>query len=264
MARIIPFCSSSKGNSVFIGTKNNGILVDMGCSFKRLNTGLSSFDMDLSAIKAVVVTHEHSDHVQGLAQLTKRTSIPIFASADTLLALINNNLVSSTANLHTTDELELIDCDIDVKCFHTPHDSAESVGYTFVVDGIKIGFCTDLGCVTDEVRNNIVGSNFVFLEANYEPAWLNSNPRYPVYLKKRIASNSGHLSNPDSASFVTELVRNGSTQIVLGHLSQENNTPEQVRKYFKSILSAAGIKIGFDVLLDVAPVLNEQKLCYAM
>ncbi len=264
MPVVIPICSSSKGNSVFFGHKSNGILADAGCSFSMLKRILAGFGVELSAVKAVVVTHEHSDHIKGLATLTKYTSIPVYATERVLDELINKNAVSSTANLHTTDELENIPSDIAAEAFPTPHDSVGSVGYTFWTDGIKISLCTDLGCVTNEVARNVTGSRFVFLEANYEPAWLSANKNYPVYLKRRIASGSGHLSNQESAEFALKLIKNGASHIVLGHLSQENNSPEQALLFFRTFLSGNGLNEGFDFILNTAPVINPGNICYAL
>ena len=253
--RIVPLCSSSKGNCTFIGEKDNGILIDIGCSYKAFCDGLALTGSDISAVKAVLITHEHVDHINGLLQLTKRTRIPVYASEKTLEHLILHNLVTSTADLHTTDELSDIPCDYAVEAFHTPHDSAESVGYTIDAASRKIGFCTDLGHVTDEVRGNLLGCRTVFLEANYELNLLSVNPHYPMYLKKRISGDYGHLSNKASGDFCCELVKKGATSIILGHLSQENNTPDIARSGVAERLAADGIGAG-DCLLEVAPVKN--------
>ena len=253
--RIIPICSSSKGNCTFIGEKDSGILVDAGCSFKALGEGLALCGSGLSAVKAVVITHEHTDHVNGLLQLTKRTQIPVYASEKTLEHLIIHNLTSSTADLHSIEELADIPCDYGISAFHTPHDSVESVGYTIDASGGKIGFCTDLGHVTQEVRENLIGCRTVFLEANYEFSLLSANPHYPMYLKKRISGDNGHLSNSASGDFCCELVKNGTTAVILGHLSQENNTPDTARTAVSRRLAQEGIGTG-DCLLDVAPVKN--------
>lgn len=254
--KIIPVCSSSKGNSTFIGDNKNGILIDIGCSFRSLKEILKSTDTPLESIRAVLITHEHCDHVGGLLQLTKHTDIPVYASPQTLEHLLTHGLVDSAAELHCVDELECVDYGIGLKAFRTPHDSVESVGYTLTYSSGKIGFCTDLGNVTDEVRANLLGCQTVFLESNYDLALLNSNRNYPMYLKKRIASDIGHLSNSASSTFCCELVKSGTRQIILGHLSQENNTPQIAYNANSDRLSAEGISVRRDYLLDIAPVLN--------
>lgn len=253
--RIVPLCSSSKGNCTFIGEKDNGILIDIGCSYKAFCEGLALSGSDVSAVKAVLITHEHVDHINGLLQLTRRTQIPVYAGEKTLEHLILHNLVASTANLHTVKELAHIPVDYGVNVFHTPHDSVESVGYTIDTASQKIGFCTDLGHVTEEVNENLLGCRTVFLEANYELNLLSANPHYPMYLKKRISGDYGHLSNAASGDFCCRLIKSGTTSIVLGHLSQENNTPDIARSGVAQRLAADGIGAG-DCLLEVAPVKN--------
>ncbi len=254
MAKILPVCSSSKGNAVFIGDSKSGVLVDAGCSFKALREGLELGGISFDAVKAVMITHEHSDHIQALLQITKHTELPIYASKGTINALLRDKLVLSTANLYECSELSSAPIDMEIHSFHTPHDSAESVGYTFCWGEHKVACCTDLGHVTDEVRANLLGSDTVYIEANYEPLLLKNNQKYPLYLRERIASDKGHLSNIDSAEFCTELVRNGARHLILGHLSQENNTPSNAEKAVRNHLLSSGMSVGIDYTLNVAPV----------
>lgn len=255
--RIYPICSSSRGNCTFIGGKNGGILVDLGCSFTAMKKALEAIGVGVEAIRAVVVTHEHTDHVNGLKTFTGRLNTPVFASPKTLDELVRKNYVCATANLFTTSELEKIDFDAQIKAFRTPHDSVESVGYTIETSEQKIGFCTDLGEITDEVRANILGCRTVFLEANYEPSMLSANPNYPIYLKQRISGSHGHLSNIASGAFSAELIKNGTRQLILGHLSPENNTPQTAFDSVCSRLTCEGAKRDCDYLLEVAPRQNE-------
>lgn len=256
--KILPICSSSKGNSTYIGTREQGIAIDVGCSFKAFCTGLALIDADISSVKAVLITHEHIDHVKGLLTLTKKTQIPIYAAEPTLSYLIKNQLVISTANLHTLDELKAIGFDAEIKSFPTPHDAASSVGYAFDFGKTKLGFCTDLGHITGEVEKNLTGCRTVFLESNYQPEMLRSNTKYPYYLKQRISGNNGHLSNNDSTEFCEKLVKNGTVSITLGHLSQENNTPETAFNAVKNRLTDSGAEYEKDYMLNVAPVTNTE------
>ncbi len=259
MARLLPICSSSKGNSVFIGDTRRGVLVDAGCSFKALKCGLALGDIPFDAVKLIVVTHEHSDHIKALLQITKHTDIPIYASAGTMKELVRGGYVLDNGNLHECSELSSAPIDMDIHWFHTPHDSAESVGYTFSWSEHKIACCTDLGHVTDEVRTNLLGSDSVYIEANYEPYLLKSNFKYPPFLKERISSGTGHLSNNDSADFCAELVQSGARNIILGHLSQENNTPSDAMKAVKERLLSNGMQTEIDYTLNIAPVVNTGK-----
>lgn len=255
--KLLPICSSSKGNSTYIGTKEKGIAIDIGCSYKAFCAGLSAIGADISSVKAILITHDHSDHIKGLLTLTKHTNIPVYATELTLNYLVRQGLVSSTADLRSTDDLGGIDFEADISCFPTPHDALASVGYRFGFGNQYLGFATDLGHVTEEVRKNLYGCRTVFIEANYQPERLRSNPNYPEYLKRRILSDIGHLSNPDSAQFCTELVRNGTVNIVLGHLSQENNTRELAFNAVKSRLEAEGSVYERDYMLSVAKVNND-------
>lgn len=254
--KLLSICSSSKGNSTYIGTKEKGIAIDVGCSYKAFCTGLSLIDASIASVKAVLITHEHIDHVKGLLTLTKKTQIPIYADELTLSYLIKNQLVTSTANLHTLDELKGIDFDAEIKSFPTPHDAVSSVGYTFDFGKTKLGFCTDLGYVTEEVEKNLTGCRTVFVEANYQPEMLRSNPHYPPYLKQRIAGKNGHLSNSDSAEFCGRLIKSSTISFILGHLSQENNTPETAFNAVKKRLTDLGAEFEKDYMLSVAPVSN--------
>ncbi|MDR2558707.1 MAG: MBL fold metallo-hydrolase [Oscillospiraceae bacterium] len=260
MALIIPLCSSSSGNSVFIGSRSAGILIDAGCSFRKLRLLLDSCEIGIEAVKAVLVTHEHSDHIKGLFQLTKHTEIPVYASGGTLSALMTENAVYSGANLYGLSELKNAPTDFEIKAFSTPHDSAESVGFTLEKNDLKIAYCTDLGIITSEVRENIIGSDFVFLESNYEPELLRRNRNYPAFLKRRITSDIGHLPNGDCAEFLIELVKNGATRFILGHLSRENNTPALAYESAVHYLAQSGAKHNRDYTLEIAPAETEGRV----
>lgn len=254
MALIIPLCSSSGGNSVYIGSSSAGVLIDAGCSFKKLRFLLDSCGISFDAVKAVLVTHEHSDHVKGLFQITKHTDIPVYASGGTLRALLAENAVHPCANLHELSALVNAPVDFEICAFGTPHDSADSTGFTLRKDDLKIAYCTDLGIITSEVRENMLGSNFVFLESNYEPELLRKNTNYPYYIKRRISSDVGHLSNSDCAGFLKELAEHGATRFILGHLSRENNTPEIAFNSALTCLAAHGAVHKKDFTLEIAPV----------
>lgn len=253
--KLIPICSSSKGNCTYIGTLDSGIVIDMGCSFKAFKTALSAAGGSIDAVKAVLVTHEHSDHIKGLLTLTKQKRIPIFAAKGALNYLINHGLVASSADLHTIEELDRVEFDAQIKAFPIPHD-ASGVGYRFDFSDSSLGFCTDLGYVTDTVDKMLTGCRTVFIEANYQPELLRNNPHYPEYLKQRIAGREGHLSNPDSAEFCAKLVKSGTVSLILGHLSQENNTPEIAFNAVKNRLTEAGSICEKDYMLRVAKVNN--------
>lgn len=258
--RIISLYSSSKANSTYIENNGEGILVDVGCSFRALRDALNKVNRTISDVKAIFITHEHSDHIAGLFQLTKNTDIPIYASEGTLNRMVADGKVFSSANLHAISEISSAPIDFEPKAFHTPHDSAESVGYTFTASETKISICTDVGHITNEVRENLLGSRFVLLESNYDSKMLLKNIKYPPYLKERIRSDYGHLSNSDCGDFTRELIKSGTTSLLLGHLSQENNTPGLAYNNIISALSSDGARLNRDYLLEVAEVQGTGKM----
>lgn len=252
--RVTSLCSSSKANSTYIEHEGQGVLVDIGCSFKMLRDSLAKIDRSIENIKAVFITHEHSDHIAGLLQLTKNTDIPVYASEGTIMRIVEKKEVFSESRLHTTNEISNAPLSFAVNAFHTPHDSAESMGYTFDTGSVRAAVCTDTGHITEEVRNNLLGCRFVLLESNYDPAMLTRNLKYPPYLKERIRSNRGHLSNSDSGVFARELIKSGTVSLLLGHLSQENNTPEIAYNNMINSLLAVGAELNRDYVLDIAEV----------
>ena len=252
MARITPLFSSSKGNSYYVGNEKSGILIDCGVSYSQLKSAMSLCGYEMSAVKGVFITHEHSDHIKGLKTLQKTLDVPIFASLPTLDKLVLDKQVYSSNELYDIHKPVSI-CNMQVKAFKTPHDSICSVGYTVETeDERKIAVCTDLGKLTEEVQLAITGCDLCVLEANYDEKMLKENPLYPPYLKNRIRSGNGHLSNPDSAEEAKYLIESGTTRIILGHLSQNNNRPEIALTTVLEKLN--GFTVGKDFLIDVAPV----------
>ena len=249
MARIYPLFSSSKGNATFVGTANAGVLIDAGVTYKRLVEGLDRCGLDISAVKAVFVTHDHSDHIKGLSVLTKRTGVPVFAQEITLQNLISLNCINSRCDV-ISSPIEV--AGMEVTAFNTPHDTEQSCGYRIITsDDKKCAVCTDLGHITKTVENNLADCDLVLLESNYDEKMLKFGG-YPEYLKARIRSDNGHLSNLDCASHAKKLISGGTTRIILGHLSQENNTPQVAETTVSQGLSE--FSRNRDYILEVAPI----------
>ena len=205
-----------------------------------------------NCIKAVFVTHEHSDHVKGLAMLTKKHRLTVYAQSYTLDILCSNGCINGDYE-EMKDTAEV--CGMTVSCFSTMHDTKESCGYRITFeDGKSCAVCTDLGKVTDVVSDALMGTDAVLLEANYDVEMLRNGP-YPYYLKTRILSNNGHLSNLDSGKFAAKLVENGTTKLILGHLSQDNNTPETA--LFTVEQQLLPFRRNEDYMLSAAPVETE-------
>lgn len=259
MARLFPICSGSTGNSVFIGTRGHGIIVDAGCAFRTLKSSLEIIDTDITQIEAVFITHEHTDHIKGLYQLTKHTKLPVFASPGTIEQLKNpckTELVFEDARLYDIVHEPYESSDFSVTAFHTPHDSAESVGYKIRYGDKYIAIATDLGKITPEAENAMLGCETVMLESNYDAAMLARNMNYPPDIKRRIAGDYGHLSNAAAAVFAEKLILNGTTRLILGHLSRENNTPALAEKTVSDYLTSRGLRRGRDYILTAAPTMT--------
>lgn len=243
--------SGSNANCILIKQNNYGILIDAGVGIRTLNSALKSAGLDIDRIAAIFITHEHSDHIKGLETILKYKNIPLFANEATLKA-IGQRLYFDPSLGHILPTGGTAACpDMEVRSFRTPHDSIESVGYT-VTDGIKkFSLATDLGVMTKEVFGEINGSNTLVLESNYDENMLKYGP-YPPMLKKRISSELGHLSNKDCGKFAAMLAKNGTEKIILGHLSQNNNTPETAYITVFNSLADKGVKPGSDILLYTA------------
>ncbi|MEG0614625.1 MAG: MBL fold metallo-hydrolase, partial [Oscillospiraceae bacterium] len=249
LARIYPLFSSSKGNATFVGTPSAGVLIDAGVTYKRLNEGLLRCGLTVDAVKAVFVTHEHSDHVKGISVLTKAKKIPVYAQKITLENLISQGIIHSEG-FEIRGVVEI--CGMKISAFETPHDTEQSCGYQIItLDNRKCAVCTDLGHVTATVDENLCGCDLVLLEANYDEKMLR-NGCYPEYLKSRISSQNGHLSNNDCANYVKKLIEKGTTRVILGHLSQENNSPKAAENAV--FLKLSQYVRNIDYILQVAPV----------
>ena len=249
MLRLCSLYSGSSGNCILVEDGHTRILVDCGVSGKKIEQALSSYGIDIKSVNAVLVTHEHSDHVQSVGIIHRKSGAEIFANEGTFGAF-ENTIGRYDESAITIFDGKFVVGDIEVTPFSIPHDAKDPVGYSFS-DGIKkVSVCTDIGYVTDEVRKNVLGSEITLIEANHDVEMLKSGP-YPYVLKKRILSDKGHLSNENAGMLCKILVENGSRDIILGHLSQHNNHPDLAYVTVKSILQENGIKIS-DCCLSVA------------
>ncbi len=254
MSRFCPLFSGSSGNSTFIGTSQYGILVDIGCSYKCTCAALLERNISPEDICAVAVTHTHSDHTGGLKTFLKKHPVPVIASRITLDALLESGIITENHPTICADEGEVTVCDIKIKKIPTSHDCEGSAGYIFSLpDERRFALFTDLGYISDDILDGITGCDLVMLESNHDINMLKKG-NYPFYLKERILSDCGHLSNASCASVLPTLVKSGTTRIVLAHLSRENNLPTLAFATAKSALIDAGLKENVDYILYVAPV----------
>ncbi len=259
MARICPLFSSSEGNCIYISGSSGGLLVDAGVSGKAILSALEDRCIDPSTIHGILVTHSHTDHIKAVKVLGNKLGIPVYATEQTLMDLEVKNMLSPKSEaVAIKDAFDI--ADIEVTPFATSHDCLGSVGYSFILpDGCKMAVCTDLGIVTDEVRNAISGANAIVIESNHDVTMLKNGP-YPPELKARILSDRGHLSNVACASELPSLIKSGTTRFILGHLSQHNNLPNIARSCSEAVLMSSGAKNGRDYILKVAPVSNGEMM----
>ncbi len=215
--------------------------------------GLAAGGVSPESISGILITHEHTDHIKGLNVLMKKLRVPIYGSGPVLGFLADHNAVPAGVVLKEMSLGGEVVGPMLVKPFRTSHDSVGSYGYRLSTpDERRITIATDTGYITDDAHEHLLGSDLVLIESNYEPSML-ENGRYPYPLKRRIAGPCGHLSNPDCAIALPELVKSGTTRIILGHLSKENNYPELALQTSAVSLSFSGMRDGEDYLLSVAP-----------
>ena len=254
MARFAPLFSSSEGNCTYIGGSGGGILIDAGVSAKRIREALAGIGVDPGRIGAVFVTHEHIDHIGGLRVFCERAGVPVFATPGTLRALESQNILTGKFGVSVLPEGGVEVNGMWVRGFRTSHDANEPCGYRVETpDGTRVGIATDTGCLLAETREALRGCDMVMLESNHEVTMLQNGP-YPYFLKRRILSDLGHLSNAACADFLRELLRSGTGRFWLAHLSKENNTPELACATARAALEADGAKAGLDYELALAGV----------
>ena len=236
--------SSSSGNAALARHGDTAVLIDAGISARRIAQALAQLGLTPDGLRAVLITHAHSDHVSALAALSKKYAVPIFASRDTARFLACPGDV-----LRPFDPGDAFSIgDLEVRSFRTSHDAAGSVDYRLDCADGSLGLLTDTGYVTDEAAAVLSGVDTLLLEANHDVETLRSGP-YPYHLKRRILGEQGHLSNEAAAEFALRCVMSGTRDILLAHLSAENNTPAMAEYAVARRLQAA----GFSVRLGVAP-----------
>ena len=230
---MLNFCSlysGSSGNSFLIGTENTNILVDAGVSSKKIEQALNSLNVDPCSISGILVTHEHSDHVQGLGTFSKKFDIPVYVNFETLDAMPKQKekLNIKNINLFQVGNTFYIN-DLKIASFSIPHDAANPCGFNIYKNNKKISIATDIGHMTNSILENLEKSSFIMLESNYDPEVLKCSP-YPYYLKTRIAGPNGHLPNEMAGKTISHLLKYGLEGAMLGHLSKESNFPDLAYK----------------------------------
>ena len=231
--------SGSSGNCALISTEKTRVLVDAGLSFKELTKRLASIGEEPARIDAVLITHEHSDHISGLARFARRVpAAPIFMTRLTAPAIEWDGALPAIQPFQAGASFTVGDIEIDT--FTIPHDAIDPVGFCFRAQGVKIGLVTDLGYLPDSIKFHLRGAQILMLESNHDLDMLKVGP-YPWAVKQRVMSRNGHLSNDLVGDYLGHEFDSSATALILGHLSEHNNHPEIVRMVAQQALDRRGL-----------------------
>lgn len=250
--RFCTIASSSSGNCTLVSEGSTNILIDAGISARRITTSLKELGLCCCDISAIFITHEHSDHICGLKTMEKQFGIPVMAPEFVARGILTAvpEIECYIQTIPVGQELQI--GELSIHAFHTPHDTDESVGYKVTNGYENFALATDMGHVSEEVLRELIGVDAAVLEANHDVELLKNGP-YPFLLKKRILSDHGHLSNRLCGLLAGRLFEHGAKNIVLAHLSKENNTPEIAYKTVSEYMLKSGAVPGENVGLFVAP-----------
>ena len=243
MKGFCPLASGSKGNCIYLGTEKTKLLIDAGISIKVISERLKEIQVSIEEIDAILVSHEHSDHIKSVEKIAANYHIPLFTNAETAKAILSLTAVKPRFKIFSTGE-SFVFGDITVHPFSIQHDTLDPVAFVFYVDGLKIGVCADLGFVTTLVISHLKQCDYLYIEANHEPSMVYACARPDIY-KQRVLGRQGHLSNEHCAQLVKEISHPGLKHIYLAHLSKECNQEEvaleKVSKEFKGDPKALSI-----------------------
>lgn len=258
MSKACQLFSGSKGNSIYLSCSTGKFLIDVGVSAKRIEKALDEIGVSPSELCGIFVTHEHSDHISGLRVFASRYNLDVYAHPDVIAAMRNTKKIDDKVKIkEISSPLEL--SGVKIIPFENSHDSVACLGYRFdMSDGRSICVCTDTGYVTDDAREKMQGCDLAFLESNHEVTML-QNGNYTYQLKQRILSQTGHLSNFACAEYACDLVKHGTTRIVLSHISKENNMPDIAYQTTLCALRQEGFKENKDFRLSVSPQENHER-----
>jgi len=249
---LCPLFSGSSGNSIYIACGGTRLLVDCGMSAARIEAALREIGVDIREIDAMLITHEHVDHVRGLGVLCRKHGLPVYANEGTWdgILLRDSSIPLRCVRTFYTGEDFYIG-GVNVHPFAIPHDAKEPVGFAFECQGLRCGVATDLGHISDTWMQPITGCQALVLESNHDVEMVNKGP-YPSHLKRRILGRNGHLNNEDCAKALLTLARSGTRCVFLSHLSADNNLPELAYNTVCRSLMDAGYEIGQDIRVSVS------------
>lgn len=254
MLKFISFGSGSSGNCYYLATASDALLVDIGVGLRGLKKSCRDYGVSLADIHHVLITHDHADHIKSVGSFSHDYSVPVYATQEVHKGINRNYCITQKIAADMTLYLDKGRTEqigeFTVTPFGVPHDSSDNVGYFIEAGGTNICIITDAGNVTDDMKQYIAKARHLIIEANHDIEMVKDGP-YPQFLKDRILSQTGHLSNSASATAVAENMSEDLRHVWLCHLSEENNHPELARKTVESILRSYGIAVGTDIQLEV-------------
>ncbi len=245
MKGFCPLASGSKGNCVYLGTGQTKVLIDAGLSGKAITAKLAQINVDIGDIDAILITHEHTDHIQGLKVLAYRLGIPVLANTETAKAIVEHFHDCPKFKIFSTGETFEFG-DLEIHPFSIQHDTVDPVAFTIRTNSLKLGFCTDLGFVTSLVANQLRECDYLYVEANHQPSMVHASAR-PMIYKQRVLGRSGHLSNEACGQLLSQVAHPNLKHVHLAHLSSECNTPEVALQVVQDILKENGISVDMCV-----------------
>lgn len=252
----LQFCSlssGSSGNSYLVFTEDTYILVDAGISSKKIAESLARLNLTPYDLSAVLLTHEHSDHIKGAEILSRKYGLPLYTNEQTYHAvfpLMKNTEGVIFYEFETNNPFTLND--IEIMPFPVSHDAVEPVGFSFYRENTKISIATDTGCINAKMMEEIISANLLILEANHDEHMLKMG-KYPWFLKQRILSAKGHLSNEAAGDAIAHMIHSHpiNRQILLAHLSRENNFPEMAHQTVKNVLEENNLFLNRSIRMDL-------------
>ena len=254
MLKFISFGSGSSGNCYYLGTATDGLIIDIGVGIRTLKKHCKDYGIQLGSVHHVLITHDHADHIKSVGSFSHEYKVPVYATRKVHNGIDHNYCI--TRKVAAERKMEIVPGqrlqlgDFSVLPFLVPHDASENVGYEIQAEGITFVIITDVGSITDDIKERIAEANYLVIEANHDEEMLLGGP-YPEYLKKRIISGTGHLSNKNCGTALAENMSEHLKHVWLCHLSEENNHPELARKTVEAILRSYGIVPGKDFELEV-------------
>ena len=262
--KFLSFGSGSSGNCYFVGTEKYGILIDAGVGIRTIRKVLKEHDIDFSQIQAVFITHDHADHIKTVGCLGEKYGIPIYATEAIHQGIEKSRYVEEplyTSRRYIQKEEPVKIQEFSLTAFDVPHDGTDNVGYYIEFGEQRMTIATDVGHITENVAKYLRLSNHLVIEANYDEEMLRHG-NYPQHLKKRIFSPTGHLSNRETAEFLSQNFDLHVKNIWLCHLSKDNNHPELAYKTVEMAMAKYGIRIGKDVQLMTLKRTNPSEVFY--